>query len=156
MGLEVCCALLRPLFNSLNVSPGIIPWIDPTPNNIKQAASRLALALPKMTKFLFNPSAQSTRQISTALDTASWKIGSETLWLSTNLSNDTVTMSGVSLHEWAKGDSRKPYSYQWLLSENAVVTSNGVLELGPLGSVIFVISELQSVSQSQPINRDEL
>lgn len=141
-------------FDLLNKLTGIIPWIDPTPNDIKQAASRLALVLPRMTRFLFTPNTIFARQVTPALDIASWSIGSEVLWLATNLSNDTV--GGVTLPVSAEGITGRPLPYQWLLSENAVITPDGVLVLGPFGSSILVSSKLHLVAQPQSTEHDEL
>jgi hypothetical protein len=145
-------SLLLP-FYLLNKMSGIIPWIDPTPNDIKQAASRMALALPVMARFLFNADAVFAQQVTSTLDTASWRIGSEVLWLATNLSNGT---SNVAFPPALEGTTGKPLSYWWLLSENVAVKSDGVLEVGPFGSAIFVISEPQSAAQSQLAEHDEL
>ena len=51
---------------------GIVPWEDPTPADIKASASSLALALPKMTPFIFNPTASFQRTTLNRVDIGLW------------------------------------------------------------------------------------
>ncbi|KAG5220367.1 peptidase A1 family [Salix suchowensis] len=71
---------------------GIVPWEDPTPADIKASASSLALALPKMTPFIFNPTASFQRTTLNRVDIGLWTVGKETLVVATNMNNAEVSV----------------------------------------------------------------
>lgn len=77
---------------------GVIPWDDPTSSDIKASASTLALALPKMTPFILNPSATFRQTLTSDLvDIGLWTVGSQTLVLLTNTKYQATTVELGSL-----------------------------------------------------------
>jgi hypothetical protein len=67
---------------------GIISWDDPTPSDIKSAASSLAKSLPSMIPFIFNADATFSNLTSNRIDVGLWTVGSQTLLLAANLNYD--------------------------------------------------------------------
>ncbi|KAJ7628391.1 hypothetical protein FB45DRAFT_918172 [Roridomyces roridus] len=64
---------------------GIMPWIDPTPADIKSVASALAKALDQAKTFIFDPRAQFRSLQTDRVDVGMWSVGKETLLLIANL-----------------------------------------------------------------------
>ncbi|KAJ7721036.1 hypothetical protein B0H16DRAFT_1603583 [Mycena metata] len=64
---------------------GIMPWIDPTPADIKTASSALAIALGSVKTFFFDPQVKFSRVVSNRIDVGMWTLGAETLLLVANL-----------------------------------------------------------------------
>ena len=74
---------------------GIVPWVDPTTPDIKDAATRLAHALPTIKSFLFDPSASFSSSRVSPLDIGIWKSGTLTLVLASNTQNVSVSQNVV-------------------------------------------------------------
>ncbi|KAJ7481484.1 hypothetical protein FB451DRAFT_1394136 [Mycena latifolia] len=64
---------------------GIMPWIDPTPPDIKQTASALATALTAVAPFIFSPRVEFSHQTAGRVDVGMWTVGGETLLLVANM-----------------------------------------------------------------------
>ncbi|KAJ7253030.1 hypothetical protein B0H12DRAFT_1117142 [Mycena haematopus] len=66
---------------------GIMPWIDPTPKDIKSAATALATALSSQSvkAFIFSPQATFSRVVSNRTDVGMWSVGADTLLLVANV-----------------------------------------------------------------------
>lgn len=64
-----------------------MPWIDPTPADLKSTASALAMALASQSvkAFIFGPNATFTRVVSNRIDVGMWTVGRETLLLVANM-----------------------------------------------------------------------
>ncbi|KAJ7201038.1 hypothetical protein GGX14DRAFT_658778 [Mycena pura] len=113
---------------------GIMPWIDPTPPDIKDTASALATALtsPTVTRFIFSPLTKFSRTVSNRIDVAMWAIGSETLILVANLNTHDADLavplsSGLELREVLNYGVRRES-----------VGSQLGLELEGLGCAVFI------------------
>lgn len=86
-----------PLFSALfrlltpQLRKGIVPWIDPTPDDIKDSSTLLAQALPTIKTFLFDPSTNFTRPSSSSgdIDVGLWTTNGQTLVLAANLVNSS-------------------------------------------------------------------
>lgn len=85
---------------------GIISWNDPTPQDIKDSSSALALSLPTITAFLFDPQGARSRSNHRvgAIDIATWATSDEILVLATNthyvdekVSWDDLGLQGISV-----------------------------------------------------------
>lgn len=108
---------------------GIIPWIDPTPVDIKQYGSRLALALPRILPFLFDENAVFKHSKSGRIDVGLWEKGPETLVIATNL-DDAAAFNFLGHHQ--------RQSIIWVMKEGVVNTANGLLSFEPSGSAVFI------------------
>jgi len=71
---------------------GIVPWDDPTPSDIKSAASSFAKALPSMTPFIFSPRATFLNLTYNRIDVGFWTVGPKTLLLAANLNYNVATL----------------------------------------------------------------
>jgi hypothetical protein len=73
---------------------GVISWNDPTTPHIKDFASRLALSMLKMTRFILNPSANFRQTTIQGVDVGIWEIDStaEVLVLATNTNYSPVSI----------------------------------------------------------------
>ncbi|OCB91484.1 hypothetical protein A7U60_g1259 [Sanghuangporus baumii] len=116
---------------------GIVPWDDPTPPDIKDAATALAHALPTIKSFIFDPehvfsSVRSSN--SNLVDVGLWTIGHRTLLLATNMVNSSISVP-VDL------PSQSRRATQVLNSGGAVEVQGrrAAVSLDGLGSVAFVI-----------------
>ena len=78
---------------------GVVPWADPTPVDIKNAASAFALSLPKITPYLFNPASLRTTYFVGGASVATWRTEAETLVLATNTNyvNQSVSWETLGL-----------------------------------------------------------
>lgn len=114
-----------PALNSFSET-GIIPWIDPTPVDIKRYASRLALALPGIVPFFFNENVVFKHSKSGRVDVGSWERGPKILIVATNLDDAAF----LELHG-------EYHSMTWVLKEGVTSSSDGSLSFEPLGSAIF-------------------
>lgn len=131
--------LLYVIHDQLIIELGIVPWADPTPADIKQAASNLALVLPTLNQFLFEPNAPFIGFATSRVDVGIWTLGQRKLLLATNLNN--VSMS-ISL-----GDvfARGAQATQVLNSGGTLDITAGAapeLSMGPLSSIGYIIVEL--------------
>lgn len=74
---------------------GIVPWVDPTTPDIKDAATRLAHALPTIKSFLFDPNASFSSSRNSPLDIGIWTSDARTLVLASNTQNVSVSQTVV-------------------------------------------------------------
>ncbi|KAG7087795.1 hypothetical protein E1B28_013736 [Marasmius oreades] len=117
---------------------GVVPWDDPTPADIKASASNLALALPKMTPFILDPSAKVCQMTTLAgIDVGLWTVGNQTLVLATNVerTNGTLDLAGSEL---GLGGNVRIVE---VVLESGVVVVNGsvVVQFSDVGSGGFVV-----------------
>jgi hypothetical protein len=85
--------ILRRLLTLLLLT-GIISWNDPTTPDIKDFASRLALSMLKMARFILNPSATFRQTTIQGVDVGLWEINpTEVLVLATNTNYSPVSIS---------------------------------------------------------------
>lgn len=83
----------RLLLLTLPLSKGVVAWVDPTPPDIKAFASRLALSMSNMTRFILNPSATFRQTTIQGVDVGLWVVNStEVLVLATNTNYSPVTI----------------------------------------------------------------
>jgi hypothetical protein len=91
------------------ISKGVVSWDDPTTPEIKSFASRLALSMPKITRFILNPFATFRQTTIQGVDIGIWEINTiETLVLATNTNYSPVSVlitylglpsSGISVEQ---------------------------------------------------------
>ncbi|EJD04861.1 uncharacterized protein FOMMEDRAFT_132713 [Fomitiporia mediterranea MF3/22] len=91
---------------------GIVPWDDPTPTDIKDAATALAHALPTIKSFIFDPhhtfssilsNNNSSQNLNgSQVDIGLWTVNQRTLVLATNMANNSATVE-VELPTRASG-----------------------------------------------------
>lgn len=114
---------------------GVVPWADPTSDDIKASASAFAKSLPKITPFLFD--AQSalsrTNYVFGGIDVATWTNGWHTLVLAAN--TDYVNEK-VSWNEMGHTGVDLTVVFQ---SGSLETTSDGST-LGPVSSAVLVLS----------------
>lgn len=112
-------------------SLGAVSWIDPTPVDIKGNASALALALPKITPFLFDATANRTNYMVGGVDVAVWSTSNQTLVVATNTyyASQGVNWGDVSV------DGSGAAS---VFSIGSAMTSSG-FSLNSMGSAAFVL-----------------
>lgn len=114
---------------------GVVPWADPTSDDIKASASAFAKSLPKITPFLFD--AQSalsrTNYVFGGIDVATWTNGWHTLVLAAN--TDYVNEK-VSWNEMGLTGVGLTVVFQ---SGSLETTSDG-FTLGPVSSGVLVLS----------------
>ena len=123
---------------------GIVPWIDPTPPDIKNTSTALAQALPTITKFVFDPSVTFTSVRQDSIDVGLWDTGSQKLLLATNLYGVTAT------HTFELPEDNTVHTSQILNSGGSLVVTGTkmVLSLDPLGTVGFIITNIETSQQS--------
>ncbi|KAH8114960.1 hypothetical protein DFH11DRAFT_1877283 [Phellopilus nigrolimitatus] len=121
---------------------GIVPWIDPTPADIKETATSLAQALPTIKQFIFNSSTSFSSLSQSGVDVGLWTLGGQTLVLATNLGNASASLS-LAL---PGGSSSKATATQILdgggslqLGGAAGAGGNATLNMDALGSAGFVV-----------------
>ena len=71
---------------------GIVAWEDPTPADIKSAASSLAKALPGMTPYILNPTATFANATLGRVDVGMWSVSGKTLIVAVNLDYTEATL----------------------------------------------------------------
>ncbi|KAF8960921.1 hypothetical protein BDZ97DRAFT_1734303 [Flammula alnicola] len=126
---------------------GIIPWIDPTPVDIKQYASLFAKALSQLVPYFFDPETSFSHSTYGRVDVGLWRRGPKTLILATNLDGDNF---GTLIQRL---DNQ---TISWILQEGTSMSSDRELVLEPLGSAIVVISKPQDILDSKRPEHDEL
>ena len=116
-------------------SLGAVSWSDPTPTDIKGNASAFALALPKITPFLFDATAVRSNYMVGGVDVAVWSATNGTLVMATNTYyvSQSVEWADVSVN----GDGATS-----IFSSGSAMTSSG-FSLPSMGSAAFL---LQSTS----------
>ncbi|KAJ7151385.1 hypothetical protein C8R43DRAFT_1004992 [Mycena crocata] len=120
---------------------GIMPWIDPTPPDIKRAASELAIALNSTKAFFFNPRASFTHILSRRVDVGLWTQEAQTLVLVVNLDTHDAA---VELPLSNALELREVLSYG-VGQRFGVSRSSIELDLEGLGCAIFVASPLKPI-----------
>ncbi|KAH7907259.1 hypothetical protein BJ138DRAFT_964745, partial [Hygrophoropsis aurantiaca] len=110
---------------------GVVPWVDPSPVDIKEAASAFAYALPRITHFLFDPTAIRSNFIVGGVDIATWKTGEYTLVLAANTYYTTANVAWSDL-------GLKPTGASSLYESGIVKTTVDGFSLGSVGSGAFV------------------
>ncbi|THH04216.1 hypothetical protein EW145_g5685 [Phellinidium pouzarii] len=117
---------------------GIVPWMDPNPQDIRDAATVLAKALPTIKSFLFDPGASFSPVRQGNIDVGLWTSGQRTLLLASNTSNATVSVSFDIPSGVHAAQAQEIFG-----SGNAVQLENSgksvKLSLGALESVGFVL-----------------
>ncbi|KAJ6463939.1 hypothetical protein C8R45DRAFT_1175041 [Mycena sanguinolenta] len=115
---------------------GIMPWIDPTPSDIKSAAAALAAVLNSqpVKAFIFSPQATFSRAVSDRIDAGMWTLGSEMLLLVANLNAHETELvlplpNAMNLREVLNYGVRRVTGVQRQLK----------LELEGLGCAIFIL-----------------
>lgn len=114
----------------------MVPWNDPTTPDIKASASALALALPKMTPFILNPTATFRQHTSnTRIDVGMWTVGAETLVVATNMNYAaaSITLGDLSLPNTG-------IIARQVFDSGAKITK-GVIQLDSVGSGAFVVNK---------------
>jgi len=118
---------------------GIIPWLDPTPPDIKMAASSLAKSLPVIKEFLFSHGANFSHFNSNRIDISLWTVDSETLILATNLNPYKILLplsqAPITRAQW--------WIRRDILNEGVQLnTIDGEVELlfEAMGVVVFTVS----------------
>ncbi|KAJ8522189.1 hypothetical protein ONZ45_g1216 [Pleurotus djamor] len=117
---------------------GIVPWDDPTPADIKASASALALALPKMTPFIFNPEATIRRLVVNRVDIGLWTVGKDTLVVGTNMNYAEVS---VGLSNLPNGLGMGVTITQVFNSDARTNTNNSGFTFEEVGSGAWVLSK---------------
>ncbi|KAI3614836.1 hypothetical protein WG66_003340 [Moniliophthora roreri] len=112
---------------------GVVPWDDPTPADIKTSASALALALPRITPFILEPSATFRQVTSDRVDIGLWTVGQETLALASNMNYDGKTLDLAQLF------GSKPSNVQQVLDSGASL-SGDVVTFEEVGSGAWIVS----------------
>ncbi|KAF8556471.1 hypothetical protein OG21DRAFT_1409058 [Imleria badia] len=112
-------------------SLGAVSWSDPTPADIKGNATALALALPKITPFLFSATAVRINYMVGGVDVAIWSTSNQTLVVATNT---YYVSQGVNWDEVSVDGSGAAS----VLSVGSSMTSSG-FALNSMGSAAFVL-----------------
>ncbi|KAF7329724.1 hypothetical protein MKEN_00235700 [Mycena kentingensis (nom. inval.)] len=113
---------------------GIMPWIDPTSEDIKTAASSLSTMLnsPNVKRVIFNPKVSFTRVVSSRIDVGIWAIGGTRFLMATNLNDEPGTIAVP----WLRGEGLKELLDYGARVRN--VKSGMELQLEGLGSGVFI------------------
>ncbi|KAH0836408.1 hypothetical protein J3R83DRAFT_8009 [Lanmaoa asiatica] len=123
-------------------SLGAISWSDPTPADIKGNASAFALALPRITPFLFNATVVRTNYVGGGVDIAVWSSTNQTLVMATN------TYYVSQLVDWGNvgvtGGGATP-----VFSSGSAMTSYG-FTLESMGSAAFLLPTPAISSANSP------
>ncbi|KAJ7764560.1 hypothetical protein DFH07DRAFT_811639 [Mycena maculata] len=128
---------------------GIMPWIDPTPPDVKRAAAAFATALASAKEFIFSPRANFSRFTLDRVDVGMWTVDGETLLLVANMNAHEAALAlplsdAVDLRELLNyGVRRRDFGGQRQLE----------LDLEGLGCAAFVASSPVLVINAQ---RNEL
>ncbi|KAI6013051.1 hypothetical protein BKA83DRAFT_685024 [Pisolithus microcarpus] len=119
---------------------GVVPWADPTSNDIKASASAFAKSLPKITPFFFDAQSALSRTncVFGGIDVATWTNGWQTLVLAANTDYVNETFSWNEIGHTGAGLT---VAFQ---SGSLETTSDG-FTLGPVSSGALVLSGQQMV-----------
>lgn len=128
--------------------PGIVPWIDPTPIDIKQHASTFAKLLPDLIPYFFDGGGSFTHITHETVDMGIWMSGPKALVLATNLG----TLGSTFPLPFEKTTQR----ISWLLREGVSLHSTSVLAFEPLGSAILILSHSKGDFETITLEHDEL
>lgn len=127
---------------------GIVPWIDPTPIDIKQYASTFAKLLPDLVPYFFDGEGSFTHITHGTVDMGIWISGPKALVLATNL-NTAASTSPLPFGETKQRTS-------WLLQEGVSLHSTSALTFEPLGSAILILSHSKGDLETIALEHDEL
>ena len=78
---------------------GVVPWNDPTTDDIKASSSAFAKALPQMKEFILSPSASFQLVVSNRMHVGVWTVGRRSLILATNLNYNTTSFALASIRD---------------------------------------------------------
>lgn len=112
---------------------GIVPWNDPTTDDIKASATAFAKAIPVMKEFILSPSATFQRVVFNRIDVGVWTVGRSSLVLATNLNYEAALFSLTLLH----GTSGAKVSQVF---NSGAVVSGRVIQLESVGTGAFILS----------------
>lgn len=120
---------------------GIVPWIDPTPDDIKASSSLLALSMPIIKEYLFDPQANFSRPSSTDsddnIDVGIWVSPANdghTLIMATNMVNSASSISfGVN----GSGSANELFSSGGSVSVDG--SGNVNVRMDAMGSLAYVL-----------------
>lgn len=122
----------------LNFVLGIVPWDDPTSNDIKTSASALAVAFARMKTFILEPKSAFRRVTVARVDVGLWTKGNETLVLATNLNYEEAKVElsdlGIGFY-FGADDTTQIFDSGAALGGNTIVFE-------PVGSGAFIVSSL--------------
>ncbi|KAH9474610.1 hypothetical protein JR316_0013073 [Psilocybe cubensis] len=121
---------------------GVIPWIDPTPVDIKHCASRLALTLPRIATFLFDENVIFKHFTYGRIDTGTWTKGHETLFVAINLDDEYAA-------EYDFLGRQQRQSLKWLINEGVSNNTMGHLSFEPSASAIFVTFRIRTAHSNE-------
>lgn len=113
-------------------SLGAISWSDPTPVDIKGNASALALILPRITPFLFSPTAIRKNYMVNGADVAVWRTSNGTLVMATNTYYVSQSVNWTDVGVNGAGATL-------VFSSGSTTTSTG-FTLDAVGSTAFLLS----------------
>lgn len=124
------------------LSSGIVPWVEPTSDEITTSASLTAKTLPFIQHFLLDPHSKFhvPDSIPVSVDIATWTLGDLMLVLATNLHSSN---SSLTLIEHARG------LIATLVDEGGKVriSDDGVVDisLDELGSLAFIVQVYRNI-----------
>jgi len=127
---------------------GIVPWIDPTPIDIKQYASTFAKLLPDLVPYFFDGEGSFIHITQGTVDMGIWISESKALVLAINLGTLTST-SPLPFGE-------TKHTISWLLREGVSLHSTSALAFEPLGSAILILSHSRGGFETITLEHDEL
>ena len=118
------------------LSKGVMAWTDPTTPDIKSYASLLALSIPNMTSFIFNPSATFRHTTIQGVDIGLWEVNAtETLVLATSTKYSPTSIAIANL-----GLSSSEINVRQLLDTGTKFDSGAKnISFEPVGSGAFVL-----------------
>ncbi|KIM41387.1 hypothetical protein M413DRAFT_27747 [Hebeloma cylindrosporum] len=140
--------LVQVLLSINHGARGIMPWIDPTPIDIKQYASTLAKLLPDLVPYFFDGEGSFTHITHGTVDVGIWTSGPRALVLATNMDTHASTFP-LPYGEIKRG-------ILWLLREGVSLHSTSALAFEPLGSAILILSHSEEVLKTVTLEHDEL
>ncbi|PPQ95372.1 hypothetical protein CVT26_008217 [Gymnopilus dilepis] len=123
--------LVQTLLSINHGARGIMSWIDPTPQDIKEHASHFASLLPRLAPYLFDDEVKFSRVKFSHLDVGTWRKGAKSLIIAANLDQETP-----SLDLRVDGQDR----IDWILREGVSLSITGHIVFEPLGCAIFLNS----------------
>ena len=125
---------------------GVVSWDDPTTPEIKTFASRLALSMLKMTRFILNPSATFRQTTIQGVDVGLWEITgnlsvTEVLVLATNTNYSPVSIPITYFGLTSSGISVDTVE-QVLDTGTKIDSDSGNILFESVGSGAFIIIKL--------------
>ncbi|KZT21323.1 hypothetical protein NEOLEDRAFT_763316 [Neolentinus lepideus HHB14362 ss-1] len=111
---------------------GIVPWNDPTTDDITNSATVLGKALPTLKSFILSPSAVYRQHTANRVDVGMWTVGTQTLVLATNLNYFNITLNLATLLLGSPQQVTEVY-------DSGATYANGQIQLESVGTGGFVI-----------------